>query len=417
VRVASGLVVLKAIALSLGAAGFAQFAQVQNLVLMLSASAATGLGNGVTRLIAHDRLIGSRDEHVQLRRVMATALWFAICVTMPVSLVLLVTAEIVAAWLFGDPTLSSFIRCAAAALPFACLAPIPLAALNGQRESMRCVLAPIFTNLAGSVVTVSLVLALELPGAALAIVASQALALAVNAAFFLSRNPTVKLRSWLTYDRQVLDNLLGFAVMAVVGGLALQGAQLFIRTSLATDLGWDAAGQWQAVVKISEIYLSVITVALTVYYLPRLSGIAHRDDFLALLREALMLLVPSTLTLAAGIWLLREHIVTIALSAEFAPAADVIWLQLIGDVLKILSFPFAMVMWARGMITVYLILELGSSAMYASLAWWWIDASGVAGALAAHAVMYGVYGALCAWVALQLKNWGSTSRPEEGATP
>jgi PST family polysaccharide transporter len=404
---------MKAIALNLGAAGLAQFAQTQNLVSMLAGSAATGLSHGVTRTIAHDHSNGPQDENVQLRRVMATASWFAMGISVPISLVLLVAADTIATWLLGDPTLSMLVRCAAAALPFACLAPIPIAALNGQHESLRCVLAPIFTTLAGTVVTVSLVLVLDLPGAALSIVAGHALTLAVSAAFFASRNELGQLRSWLTHDRQVLNKLIGFAVMAIVGGLATQGAQLFVRTLLATGHGWGAAGQWQAVVKISEVYLSAITMALTVYYLPRLSATTDRDDFLALLRKALVLIVPSTLALSSAIWLLREHIVTLALSTEFAPAADVIWLQLIGDMLKIISFPFAMVMWARGMIKAELVLEVGGSALYAGLAWWWSDGAGVSGALAAHAAMYGVYGALCAYVALRLANWEPTSRPEE----
>ena len=337
------------------------------------------------------------------------AVWFSV----PMALLLLVAADTLAAWLFGDPSLSLVVRCAAAALPFAFLAPIPLAVLNGQRESLRCVLAPAVTTLTGSFITVSLVLALDLPGAALAIVAGHALTLAVNTAFFGLRNPLGGLRTWLVCDRRTLRNLLGFAVMAIVGGLATQGAQLFVRTTLAAEHGWVAAGQWQAVVKISEVYLSAITMALSVYYLPRLSAIARREDFLAMLRKALVLIVPAVVTLAVGIWLVREQIITFALSAEFSPAAGVIWLQLIGDVLKIISFLFAMVMWARGMVTAYLVLEVGSSALYAGLAWWWSGAAGVSGALAAHAAMYGVYCALCAFVALRLTDWDRTARFEQ----
>lgn len=396
---------MKAIAVSLGAAGMAQFAQAQNVVSMLAISAATGLGHGVTRTVAHDRATGSSEAGERLRQVLGTATWFAVCLSVPMALALLVAADPVAAWLFGDPSLSSLVRCAAAALPFACLAPIPLAALNGQNESMRCVIAPIITTLAGSAVTVALVLVLDLPGAALSIVAGHALTLAVNLAFFGSRNPLGHWSSWLAHDRATLRHLLGFAIMAIVGGLAMQGAQLFVRTTLAADHGWVAAGQWQAVIKISEVYLSAITMALTVYYLPRLSAITRRSDFLALLRKAMVLIVPATLALTATIWLLREQIVTLALSAEFAPAAGVMWLQLTGDVLKIVSFLFAMVMWARGMITAYLVLEVGSSALYAGLAWWWSGAAGVSGALAAHAAMYAVYGVLCAFVALRLADW------------
>ncbi len=125
-----------------------------------------------------------------------------------------------------------------------------------------------------------------------------------------------------------------------------------------------------------------------------------------------MVILPATLVLTLIIWLLREQIVTLALTADFAPAAEVLWIQLIGDVLKIVSFLFAMVMWARGMITAYLVLEVGGSSLYAALAWWWSSATGVEGALAAHAVMYGVYGALCAFVALRLASWDRKPRTD-----
>jgi PST family polysaccharide transporter len=278
------------------------------------------------------------------------------------------------------------------------------------------VLAPIVTTLAGSLICVSLVLTLDLLGAALSIVAGHSITLFVNTAFFTARNELGRWRNLLAHDRNTLRQLLGFAVMAIVGGLAMQGAQLFVRTTLVVEQGWVAAGQWQAVVKISEVYLSAITMALTIYYLPRLSAITRRDDFLALLRKALVLIVPTTLALASAIWVFRQQIVTLALSAEFAPAADVIWLQLVGDVLKIISFLFAMVMWARGMIKAYLILEVGSSALYAGLAWWWSGSAGVSGALAAHAAMYGVYAALCAFVALRMAVWDCTTHLEGRGT-
>jgi O-antigen/teichoic acid export membrane protein len=416
VRALSGLVVMKAIALSLGAAGFAQFAQAQNLVSMLAASAATGIGNGVTRTIARDRSAGSFDDHRRLGEVVGTASWFATWLSVPLALVLLAFAEPVAAWLFNDASGTLLVRCAAAALPFACLAPLPLAALNGQQESLRCVVAPIVTTLAASLVTVALVLTLELPGAAISIAAGHALTLLVNTTFFGSRNPIRNVRTWLRSDRQTLRQLLGFAVMAVVGGLAMQGALLFVRTTLAVEHGWVEAGQWQAVVKISEVYLSAITMALTVYYLPRLSAVARREDFVSLLRTALSLVVPATAALTAVIWVMRDQIVALALTAEFAPAADVMWLQLLGDLLKVVSILFAMVMWARGMVVAYLLLEIGASALYAGLAWWWSSTAGVYGAVAAHVAMYGVYCAVCAFVALHLADWKGTAGTDGSGT-
>ncbi len=45
--------------------------------------------------------------------------------------------------------------------------------------------------------------------------------------------------------------------------------------------GRAQAGQWQAVYKISEVYLGIITIALSTYFLPKLSTLKNTDLILA----------------------------------------------------------------------------------------------------------------------------------------
>jgi O-antigen/teichoic acid export membrane protein len=399
-RVLLGLAMTKVLALSVGAAGLALYGQAQNLLSLLAGAAGTGLGNGVTQRVA---VQGASDS--ALRRTLGTALIVAAAASLPVALALALAAPTVAGWLFGDPQSASFVRWAAAALPFAFLGPLPLAALNGQRESLYCVLAPMLANLIGAAACIGLALWLGLPGAVASIACAQLATLAVNAAFFLARNPAFRNPRWISFERETLRALARFALMAVVGGLAMQASVLFVRTTLAHEAGWAEAGHWQALVKLGEVWLAPVMTVLSVYYLPRLAAAFTRSEFRQLLLPALALTLPVVGALALALHAAREPLIRLALSDEFVPAAQWMWLQLLGDVLKVTSHLFALVMWAKGMTRSYLLLEIGFAALNAVLAAHWIPAHGVAGALAATASCYGLYLLLCAATAWWAAPW------------
>lgn len=57
--------------------------------------------------------------------------------------------------------------------------------------------------------------------------------------------------------------------MGVVGAFTGPISLITVRYILTNQLSIEDAGYWQAVSKISEAYLAVLTTALTVYYFPK----------------------------------------------------------------------------------------------------------------------------------------------------
>ena len=386
-------------AASLGSAGFAWFGQAQSTLSLLAAFGSNGLAAGVTKLTAD-----KSDRANDYIGVWGTALAIAAFVGLALTSILLVSADYFATLLFGDAASAPYVRIVAIAVPFACCAPIFLAAITGQLHSVAAALAPMVANVTATIFAVWLCLAFGMTGAMLSVLAAQVVALIINALFLIQRNPRIRFsqfRPHMAYTRP----LLGFGLMALVAGAASQTVAIYIRTSLAETYGWAEAGQWHAIMKISEIYLALATATLTMYYLPRLSKTNTFHDFLRLLVRSVAYVLPITLVASVLIFLLRDVIVAVVFTPEFSPIADMLWIQLVADFLRISSYFFAMVMWAKGMTRVFVLLEVAFAAVLVALADNLLARYGVLGVLYAQAVTYALYLLATIYVAFWLTPW------------
>src|SRR5207244_2246772 len=142
--------------------------------------------------------------------------------------------------------------------------------------------------------------------------------------------------------------LLNFAVMAFTSSLVAPVSQMLVRNHLIQQFGEGAAGEWQGVFKVSEIYLGLFTATLSVYFLPRLSEMRDRRELWPEIRRVYTLVLPIAAAAAVTIFVLRAPITTSLFSVEFLGMVDLFAWQLIGDVLKIGSWilGYVMVGWA-----------------------------------------------------------------------
>jgi PST family polysaccharide transporter len=159
-------------------------------------------------------------------------------------------------------------------------------------------------------------------------------------------------------DMVLARKLASYALMATVTAVAMPLSQLLIRNHLVNEFGWDNAGLWQAVTKISDIYLMLITTTLTVYYLPRLSEIDQREQLHKEIAKVYRFILPVTILGAITVYLLRNWLITLLFTENFAPMLDLLAWQLAGDVIKIGSWVLGFVMLARAMTKAYIATEI-----------------------------------------------------------
>ncbi|HGU1538796.1 TPA: O70 family O-antigen flippase, partial [Escherichia coli] len=94
------------------------------------------------------------------------------------------------------------------------------------------------------------------------------------------------------FDYSAICDIGKYVVMAMASSLIMPAALLLVRNVLVQTSGWQGAGLWQAVWKISEVYLSIITIALTTYYLPRLSQLNTIDSIMDEILASVKVVMP-----------------------------------------------------------------------------------------------------------------------------
>ena len=156
-------------------------------------------------------------------------------------------------------------------------------------------------------------------------------------------------------------------------------------------MGWEAAGQWQAIYKISEVYLGVITMALGTYYLPRLASLKDIDLIIGEIHKTARLIIPIVATMAFGVYLLRDVAITLLFTDAFRSVRDLFAIQLTGDVIKIASWLYAYPMLSRGATKWFVSTEIIFSLSFVFLSYIFVSNMGLKGATIAYLVNYLLY--------------------------
>jgi PST family polysaccharide transporter len=385
VRMAAGVVLNKVLALYVGSAGLAQVAQLGTLAGIVNGLATGGVTNGVTRYVA---------EHGNLERsapIVSTSLVVVCAAACASSLGVLLFSGGIARQLLGDAEFAWVAWLLAASNFLAAAAALLIAILNGRKRIAGIALVGIVGSLLSLVLGVWLTLTHGIDGALAAACLAPALPIVGLGAYLLVRRDDLAALAWVRPDSTSLALLARYSVMALTAAIAGPASVLYVRDHLATQLSWEAAGHWQGVWKISEVYLTLATSSLAVYFLPRIAELRDRLELRRELRHALWTVVPAIAAGALLIYLLRDWITVTLYSEAFLPMTVLFPFQLLGDVVKIAAWLFAYVMIARAMTAAYVLTEVVFAATFAALAAAFVSRYGIVGASYAHALNYAAY--------------------------
>ena len=376
----------KILAIYVGPAGYAVLGQFQNAVQMITTLASGAINTGVTKYTAE-----YYEDEVRQRTVWRTAGTISLAGALVTALLVSVFNRSLATWFLNDESLGTVFIWFSAALVFFVFNTLLLAILNGKKEIARYVTA----NIAGSVfsllVTATMAVKLGIYGALVALAIYQSLTFFVTL-MLVYKAPWFRLEYLVgRIDVQVARQLAGFTLMALTSAVCVPLSHILIRNHIGDALGWDSAGFWEAMWRLSTAYLMLVTTTLGVYYLPRLSELQDSKEIKQEILQGYRIILPVAVACAGGIYLLRDTIVTLLFSAEFAPMTDLFAWQMVGDTLKIGSWILAFLMLGKAMTKLYVITEITFAALFFFLTTILVRAFGLEGAAMAHAANYLLY--------------------------
>jgi PST family polysaccharide transporter len=386
-RIGSGFIVAKVVAVYTGPSGMAMLGQLQSLVTALTGVVAAPVGNGLVRYTAEHQLAGFEACAPWWRASVRWLQWL-LAIMIPV---VCLGAKPIAQWIFGDAGYGWLIVVAALALPLSAANTLLASVTNGQQQYARFIVLSMVSVVLATLLMLGLIMSRQLEGALLAAAIFSALSGLVMLAGAM-RQPWFRVRYWLgAVDRQQLRGTGAYVAMAVTSALCVPASMVLVRNILVAKVGWTDAGHWQAVYKISEVYLGVITMALSTYYLPRLSSLAGVDSIRQEIWAVTRVVMPVVCVLALGVYVLRDVAISLLFTEQFRAARDLFAIQLVGDVVKILSWLFAFPMLSRGAASWFIGSEILFAATLPALAWLFVGNFGTQGANLAYLVNYLLY--------------------------
>lgn len=386
-KMAMGFVIAKVVAIYTGPTGLAMLGQVQSMVGSLNGIINAPVGSGIVRFTAENKAQGFEACAPWWR---ASLQWVLIisAITIPSGLLL---APHIAIWLFDDAELTWVVMVTVCVLPFSAIGTMCNSVINGQQLYRRYVGLGMVSALISGGVMLAMIVQYNIQGALLAAALQSAL---IGVVMLISslRQPWFKLCYWWgTCDSKARRAISGYMLMAITSALTVPISLIFVRNILIAQVGWDATGQWQAVWKISEVYLSVITMALGTYYLPRLASLVGVDAIIKEINHTAKIIIPIVIVMSVTVYLLRDVVISLLFTEEFRAARDLFAIQLSGDVIKIASWLYAYPMLSRGATTWYIGSEVFFSLTLVILTYIFVLNYGVQGANISYLVNYILY--------------------------
>ncbi|WAT30627.1 O-antigen translocase [Pseudomonas sp. GXZC] len=376
----------KVLAIYVGPAGYAAIGQFQNALQVITVFTGGAISNGVVKYTAEYHNDFSRQV-----RLWRTAGFCAMSGSFIVAVIVAIYNKELGVLFLKSAELGAVFIWFAGVVVFFSLNILLLAILNGKKAVVLYVVANISGSLFAFCVTFYLAVSYGLFGALVALAIYQSISFFVTL-FLCLRTNWFKLSYLFGWpDLSIAKKLFSFFVMALVSAACVPTAQILIRNHIGVTYGWDVAGYWEAMWRLSAAYLMLITTTLGVYYLPKLSELTTAFDVRQEVRQGYKFLFPLAVFAGGAMYFLRDIVVEILFSADFYPVRMFFAGQIVGDGLKIFSWIMAYVMLSRAMVKLFIATEVifcGSLYLLTLLfSHWW----GVEAVTWAYALNYALY--------------------------
>lgn len=385
-RMLTFLGINKILAVYVGPSGYALVGQFQSAVQMITTFGSGAINTGVIRYTAENS-----GNEVYLKKLWKTAGSIALLGSLFSSIVIVLLHKQLSFYFLKTEEYGGVFLWFAGTLTFFVFNTLLLAILNGKKELNIYVIANIIGSFISLLLTAWLTNHWHLYGALVALGVYQSIAFFVTV-ILCSRTDWFHLRVVFgRIDWAIARQLMKYTIMALSSAVFVPLSHILIRNHLGENLGWQFAGYWEAMWKLSAAYLMLVTSTLSVYYLPKLSELVTAEDIRKEIKSSFKIVIPTVIFSGSMIYLLRDYLIHFLFTAEFMAMDKLFFWQLIGDTIKITSWLFAYIFLAKGFMYLYVISEFIFSALFYTLIVILLPHLGLMSTSVAHAINYVCY--------------------------
>lgn len=386
IKTLTGLAINKAVAVYVGPTGLAVIGQFQNFSQLAMTVAQGAINTGVTKYTAE---YGKDGERIPILFSTAAKISLLSSIVTGVGIVLL--SKYASTYILKSEDHGYVFAIFGFTIVLFVINNLLLSILNGLKDIKTYIGINIIQSVYSLIATTLLVVFLGLDGALIALVTNQSVILLI-VLWKLRKHEVIRLHNFNRLaDKPEMKKLMGFAGMALASAATVPLSHMIVRNYIGETLSWVQAGYWQAIWYISATYLMVVTLTLSVYYLPKLSEIENKMDLRIELWRGYRIIMPIVVFMATAIYLAKDFIIWLLFTEEFSPIRELFMWQLIGDVVKLAALLLAYIMLAKAMIKVYITTEILFSVSFVVLSIVLVSIYGLIGMTYSFAINYSLY--------------------------
>jgi len=382
----AGLLIVKIIAVSVGADGLGHLGQFMSLMSMVTILAGGGITSGIIKYVSE-----FRQDKNSLDAYLGAASFVAATATLIVGAGLYLAADSVSRWLFQTSEYGGAIQVLAVVQFFIALSNLLTGLVNGHQRVAAFAVITVASVIAGATGAAAACFYYGMKGAMFGLM-------------WMASCPVLFLIPWYQFglkfkwrqlaprwDKKKVRQFAHFSLMLLTSVLTMQMSQIIVRHIIESNSSWAQVGYWQAVSKISDAYLQFITVVLANYFLPRLAELKRRSEIKKEIRLAYQYAMPVLFLMGSLVFICRDWIILLLFSREFSPMKEFFTFQLLGDCFKVAAYIGAYVAVAKAFTRVYILAEIIQSVMLVFFCAIFVGQFGAVGATYAYCLNYVVY--------------------------
>jgi O-antigen/teichoic acid export membrane protein len=389
----AGLLIVKIIAITVGAEGLGRLGQFMSLMSMVTILAGGGITSGIIKYVSE-----FKEDKENLPKYVRAASLVTISASIIVCISLFVLAEKISYWLFKTSEYFVVIRVLSFAQILIAISNFLFGLANGYKR----------VKAFAAINIVSVIFGAGAVGISCSLFGMKG---AMYGLIWMSVCPIIFLLPWYKFglkfkwsqiypkwDKEKFNQFTHYSLMLFVSVLTMQMSQIIVRHIIEASNSWVQVGYWQAVSKISDAYLQFITVVLANYFLPRLAELKKRSEIKKEVRQAYKYAMPTLIAMGFMVFICRDWIILLIFSREFLPMKEFFTFQLLGDAFKIAAYIGGYVAVAKANTKIYIAAELVQSSMLIFFCYIFVGKFGAVGATYAYCLNYVIYFMIVSYV-------------------
>ena len=372
----------KIVAVYLGTNGIFLLGQLKDFLRLSNVLSGFGIENGI---IKYTSQFQESDE--ELKKILSTSFKIHLIFSLIFSILILFFSNIIAEYLSLDfESKFYFLVLSISVISFS-IHTLLMSIINGIKRIKLYVTINVVSVVISAIVMITLVLKYAVIGALYALIINQIITLAVTCILFYLYKPFKISLLFSGFDFNYFKKLSSFSIMAITGPTCLIISTFIVRYYISDEFDTNFAGSWEAMWRISAIYLLFLISTFKFYLIPTFSKL-NNEDLKKEVFKIWKVVIPIIVIITAGVYLLRDIIITVLLSKEFFLINEIIFFHLLGDIIKINCWVLGNILISKADTKAFVFFQIEWSVIFVVLSYFLINAYGFWGVSLAYFITY-----------------------------